>query len=250
MPPRVTALYDIHGNLPALHAVFADPRFPVNGDGAHTVVVGGDVIPGPFPNECLDLLRSRPGPLHCITGNGEREILNVIDGKEPATVPEVARPIIRWTAEQLTPGNVDWLRTWPSSVRLDDVLFCHATPRNDTEIFTRATAESRLAPIFGAAGVPTVVCGHTHMQFDRMVGTTRVINAGSVGMPFGMPGAYWLQIGNAFALLRTDYDLAAAVAAIRGSPYPQAESFAMGNVLKPPSEAQMIEAFGRAELVP
>ena len=46
-----------------------------------------------------------------------------------------------------------------------------------------------------ALGAPLVVCGHTHMQFDRKVGATRVVNAGSVGMPFGEPGAYWLLLG-------------------------------------------------------
>ena len=113
---------------------------------------------------------------------------------------------------------------------------------------TRATSDAKLAPVFDAPGAPTVVCGHTHMQFDRQVGATRVVNAGSVGMPFGSPGAYWLLIDGSIQLRRTEYDLAAAVAVIRGSRYPQAESFASGNVLNPPGEAQMIEAFGRAEL--
>src|SRR5208282_126446 len=49
-------------------------------------------------------------------------------------------------------------------------------------------------PSFEGLGVSVVVCGHTHMQFDRMVGTTRVVNAGSVGMPFGEPGADWLLL--------------------------------------------------------
>ena len=92
------------------------------------------------------------------------------------------------------------LAGWPETVRVQidgvgEVLFCHATPRNDTEVFTRRTAEERLLPIFDGLNVPVVVCGHTHMQFDRMIGKTRVVNAGSVGMPFAEPGVYWLLLG-------------------------------------------------------
>jgi diadenosine tetraphosphatase ApaH/serine/threonine PP2A family protein phosphatase len=93
---------------------------------------------------------------------------------------------------------------------------------------------------------PFIVCGHTHMQFDRRVGATRIVNAGSVGMPFGSPGAYWLSLGPDVRLRRTDYDLAAAAERIRKTVYPQAEMFAAQNVLQPPSEAQMRAAFGGA----
>jgi predicted phosphodiesterase len=143
--------------------------------------------------------------------------------------------------------------TWPLTVRvaidgIGDVLFCHATPRNDTEIFTRMTAEDRLLPIFGTLEVPLAVCGHTHMQFDRRVGSVRVVNAGSVGMPFGEPGAYWLLIGPDVQLRRTSYDLGAAAQRIRATAYPNAEEFAASNVLQPPSEQTILDAFSHAEL--
>ena len=92
------------------------------------------------------------------------------------------------------------LERWPRTLRLGidslgDVLFCHATPRSDSEILIRLTPEDRLLPVFEPAGVSLVICGHTHMQFDRRIGSTRVVNAGSVGMPFEAPGAYWLLLG-------------------------------------------------------
>jgi diadenosine tetraphosphatase ApaH/serine/threonine PP2A family protein phosphatase len=138
---------------------------------------------------------------------------------------------------------------WPATLALTvgalgEVLFCHATPRSDTDIFTQETADERLADAFeGAPG--TVVCGHTHMQFDRGVGERRVINAGSVGMPFGAPGAYWLLLGPGASVAprRTDYDLAAAAERVRASAYPQAEGFAAGNILSPPSAEQMLQVF-------
>ncbi len=93
-----------------------------------------------------------------------------------------------------------------------------------------------------------MICGHTHMQFDRTVGNTRVVNAGSVGMPFGEPGAYWLLLNSNIDLRRTDYDFEKAAAAVRMTAYPSAEEFAARNVLRPPSQAEMLEVFQRAEL--
>jgi predicted phosphodiesterase len=128
------------------------------------------------------------------------------------------------------------------------VLFCHATPQNENQIFTRLTPEERLLPLFEALNVSAVVCGHTHMQFDRMVGTVRVVNAGSVGMPFGEPGTDWLLLGPDVQLRHTHYDLAKAAEQIRDTDYPQAQDFAANNVLQPPSETKMLDLFTRAEL--
>jgi predicted phosphodiesterase len=128
------------------------------------------------------------------------------------------------------------------------VLFCHGTPRNENEIFLRTTAEEKLLPVFAAVEVPIVVCGHTHMQFDRMVGDLRVVNAGSIGMPFGEPGADWLLLGPDVELRHAKYDLPKAAESIRATSYPQAEDFAANNVLQPPSEATMLELFVKAEL--
>jgi diadenosine tetraphosphatase ApaH/serine/threonine PP2A family protein phosphatase len=160
---------------------------------------------------------------------------------------------MRWVAQQLNPEYEELLANWPKSLcvpveGLGEVLFCHATPRNDTEIFTRLTPEDRFLPVFAGVNAVVVVCGHTHMQFDRTIRDTRVVNAGSVGMPFGEPGAYWLLLGPDVQLRRTPYDLANAAGRIRETAYPQAEDFAARNVLEPPSEAETLEAFLRAEL--
>ena len=86
------------------------------------------------------------------------------------------------------------------------------------------------------------------MQFDRMIGRTRVVNAGSVGMPFGEPGADWLLMGPDVQLRHTSYDLTAAADRIRATGYPQAEEFATRNVLRPPSEEETLALFANAEL--
>jgi diadenosine tetraphosphatase ApaH/serine/threonine PP2A family protein phosphatase len=90
-----------------------------------------------------------------------------------------------------------------------------------------------------------VVCGHTHMQFDRTVDGVRIVNAGSVGMPYGDAGAYWLLLGPEIMQRRTLYDLQDAAARIRASDYPQAQDFAENNVLKPETEAEAIAVFER-----
>jgi putative phosphoesterase len=240
---RVAALYDIHGNLPALEAVLKDIRVA----GVDCVVVGGDVLPGPMPVEALTCLSNLDIPVRFIHGNGDRVVLAQITGKDISEVPERFQDVIRWTAEQLHPEHETLLASWPPTYRVEvgglgEVLFCHATPRNDTECFTRLTPEDRLIPVFAGVNVSLVICGHTHMQFDRTIGSVRVVNAGSVGMPFSQPrGAYWLLLGPDVQLRCTAYDFADATERIRGVDYPQAD-------LHPPTEAESLELFAQTEV--
>ncbi len=241
---RIAALYDIHGNLPALEAVIAEALAAR----VELIVVGGDVLPGPMVNEPLELLTTLPVPVVYLRGNGDREVLGQRRGVG-STLPPAVLANIRWCAEELSAEHESAMREWPATVRMalpgiGDVLFCHATPANDTDIFTRETPEDVLLPVFGATGASLVVCGHTHMQFDRRVGGVRVVNAGSVGMPFGAAGAYWLLIGDTLELRRTAYDLDGAAARIRETGYPQRDGFARDNVLNPPSEEAMLARLG------
>jgi predicted phosphodiesterase len=246
---RVAALYDIHGNLPALEAVLGEVRAAR----LDRVVIGGDVLPGPMPRECLDAVFSLGIPTDFIIGNGDRETVAAKHGKMSSLIPDAFRETMEWNAAQLTDADEKLISGWPltATIHIDglgDVLFCHATPRNDTEIFTSATSEEKLRPLFDPVGVSVVVCGHTHMQFDRMVGATRVVNAGSVGMPFDAPGAYWLMLDAGIELRKTNYDLQKAAERVRSTAYPQAEVFAGNSILGPPSKQMMTEAFSKAEL--
>lgn len=249
---RIAAVYDIHANLPALEAVLDEIRQAQ----VDCVVVGGDVVPGPLPRETIQCLLDLDIPAQFIHGNGDREVLAQMLGVETdwcRNASEQWREPVRWTAQHLDARHQQLLETWPPTCRVTipspgEVLFCHATPRNDTEIFTRLTPDDRLLPIFEGLDASLVICGHTHMQFDRMIGTTRVVNAGSVGMPFGEPGADWLLLDPDIQLRHTRYDLARAAQRIRTTSYPQAEEFASRNVLHPPSEEDALAAFTRAEL--
>ena len=244
---RVAALYDIHGNLDALDAVLADVR------DAHAdlIVVGGDIYPGPLASEVLARLLDSDIPTRFIVGNGDRAVLEQREGRPSDAMPERVRAVIAWLAARLDDAERRALASWPGSLRLavpglGRLLFVHATPWSDTVIFTRATPLSRLRRLFHDADADIVVCGHTHMPFDRMVDELRIVNAGSVGMPFGTPDACWLLMEpTGLTLRRTTYDRAAAAAHIRRTPYPDAEDFASRFVLAPPSEKSMLELYAK-----
>ena len=247
---RVAVLNDIHGNLAALEAVLdCVRRLEID-----RIVVGGDVFPGPMPHLALRQLRDLAIPVDFIQGNGEVAILEHLAGRIPQ-LPEWYRPMIGWNADRLNSAEREFIASWPMTLRLSlppfgNVLFCHATPRNENEIFTQLTAEDLVVPIFDAANADIVICGHTHMQFDQTVGTTRVVNAGSVGMPFGPAGADWLILGPELELHHTPYDPHAAAERIRRSGYPGAEEFAEKYVLHPPSAADMLKLYHEHELTP
>src|SRR6476469_4590189 len=94
---RIAALYDIHGNLPALEAVLGEVREA----GVDLVVSGGDVVPGPMPREALASLLNLEIPVQFIHGNGDREVLAVRAGAKTGRFPEAFRPAMEWTARQL-----------------------------------------------------------------------------------------------------------------------------------------------------
>jgi predicted phosphodiesterase len=236
---RTAALYDVHGNLPALEAVL-DEAFRAS---VEHIVVGGDVFPGPMARECLDLLGSLDVPMSFVRGNGEREVFERVRGAETEAVPEQFRGPLRWHAAELGPGGEALLGGWPLTVSVDGVLYCHATPKDDNRIFTRVTDESRLVDEFSGVSARLVVCGHTHMQFDRTLCGARVVNAGSVGMPFGRPGAYWALIEEDVELRRTEYDIAAAADRLRASKYPFKEEFVDRFLLDPSSEEDMVARY-------
>jgi putative phosphoesterase len=243
---RVAALYDIHGNLPALEAVLDEIRR----EGVDRIVVGGDVVPGAMPRQTISTLLELPVPAQFIQGNGEHDILALHRGDALTRVPEQFHDAMRWVVRELPPEHISELVTWPPTLRLEiagvgNVIFCHATPRDDNEIFTRITPEDRLRPIFEVTNADLVICGHTHMQFDRTIGTVRVVNAGSVGMPFGNPGAYWLLLGSDVELRCTSYDFAAATERIAATHYPQPSQY---ELVHPPAEQQMLDVFEPAAL--
>ena len=246
---KIAALYDIHGNLPALDAVLAELD-TVRPD---MIVIGGDIVSGPLPRQTLERLVQLKIPMRALRGNADREVVTAFDGQPfAATMPDDVRAITRWAAQQLEPAQRDFLAHLPERIVLQveplgNILFCHATPRSDEEIFTQITPQERLNAIFSGVTEQIVVCGHTHMQFKRQAGATRIVNAGSVGMPYAeYPGAYWLLLGpDGYEFRRTAYDTQAAAQQVRASGYPQAEEFTAENMLNVPTAAEATDVFER-----
>jgi diadenosine tetraphosphatase ApaH/serine/threonine PP2A family protein phosphatase len=168
-----------------------------------------------------------------VRGNGEREVAEAAaSGIDPETVPPDALPELTaaLTAVALGAEMSAWLGALPTTVVLDDVLYCHATPRRDDEMLTRISPPERWAEALGGVEHPLVVAGHTHQQDDRRVGAVRFVNAGSVGLPYeGDSAARWAWIsGGTPELRRTAYDAAVAGRRMLASGWPDHRSIEGG----------------------
>jgi predicted phosphodiesterase len=236
---RVAALYDIHGNAPALEAALAD----VPDDAG--VVIGGDIASGYEPVRTLELLDALGERAHWIRGNADRA-QHETEGVWPR------RRV--WTNERIGAERAAWLEGLPEAVTLDveglgATLFCHGSPRSDEESITRVTSDLRLATILAGVEEKTIVCGHTHQQFDRRLGELRVVNAGSVGMPYeGRPGAYWVLLGPDVEHRRSDYDTALAAKEMRSSGYPEPDELIELLFDKPPDPQDVADYFEQRAL--
>ena len=237
---RVAVLSDIHGNLPAMEAVLAE----LEDAAPDQIVVCGDVASGPMPAETIDRLMSLRS-VRFVRGNADRELVAAFDS---AHQTESEGPGADWCAAQISRAQRDLLASFETTVLVEieglgRVLFCHGSPRSDEEMMTSATPEARLLSFVADAEADVVVCGHTHIPFDREVGGIRVMNPSSVGMPYGEPGAFWSVLSTGVEMRRTEYDRAAAAARIRKSGWPDAEEFAAGNVLSVPSVEEAMSFF-------
>ncbi len=218
----VAALYDVHGNLPALEAVLAE----LERVGVDEIVVGGDVVWGPLPGECVDRLQAVGARF--LAGNCERDVL----AADPADRTERDA----WCRAQLDDARRSAIGAWPATIELTvdglgRVLFCHATPRSDEELLTAATPEAVAEEALQGVHADVVVCGHTHHQYDRRIGDTRLVNAGSVGLPYeGRAAAFWALLGPDVELRHTAYDVPAAIERFGATGFPDVPGF-MGSSL-------------------
>ena len=244
---RIAVLCDIHGNLPALDAVLAEiDLHDVDG-----IVVGGDVVPGPFVAETVDRLRGLDDRVRFVMGNGDRQVVERFDAG-PAARDAGGSQVDRftaWAASRLDRTQRDFLASFEPVVRLpvDDlgpVLFCHGSPRSDTEIITQVTPPERLRPMLEGVEEQTIVCGHTHHQFALEVDGRRVLNAGSVGMPYqGAAAAFWLLLGPEADMRRTDYDVDGALEALRATGAPDVDDMLQESLVDPVTAETVAQFF-------
>ncbi|MER6076818.1 metallophosphoesterase family protein [Streptomyces sp. NPDC001833] len=242
---RVAVLSDVHGVLPALEAVLAEPDVAA----ADRIVLTGDITAGPQPAETIDVLRDLGDRVLWLSGNADRELVEYRRG-ERAGIPD---PIGPFAADALRDDQVDFLAALPMTATLTirglgRVLFCHATPRDDEEIVLVDSPLDRWAEVFAAVApdIGTVVCGHTHMPYTRLAHGRLVVNPGSVGMPYGRPGAHWCLLGPGTDLRVTPYDRAAAVTRlVRECAYPEIAEWADYFLHAHATDAEVLAAWGR-----
>lgn len=245
----VAAIYDIHGNLSALDAVLRE----INGHDVDLILVGGDVAAGPMPRPTIERLMELGDRADFVRGNADRLLVEHFDGSlsQDAGDDDVWLLRDRWAAEQITKQQRDFLDGFSESRTLEiegqgSVLFCHGSPRSDEEIITAKTPAPALRDALRDVEQRLVVCGHTHMQFVRSLDDVRIVNPGSVGMPYeGRPGAYWALLGPEVSLKRTDYDFEEAAGLFSASGFPEVDDLIEGVFHNPPSQAETTRTFER-----
>lgn len=151
---RLAILSDIHANREGFEAVLADAEL----QGVDQWVFLGDLVGyGPDPGWCIDTVEHlvKDGAL-CVRGNHDRAIAAPDD-----RINSAARRVIDWTVNRLNARQRLFLGELPLEIRLDDVLFVHASadlPQN----WRYVTSAQEAAPSFVATDARLVFCGHVH----------------------------------------------------------------------------------------
>lgn len=237
---EITIFGDIHGNLPAFTAVFAD----MESRGLDNLYCLGDLVGyGTSPNEVIAAIRAREIPT--IMGNYDLGVGNDSDDCGCAYTNPVSEALgkrsIAWTNAHTTAENKAFLRELVDNIplKLGDlrVVLVHGSPRKVNEYLFADRPESSLVRLLDMVAADVLVCGHTHLPYHRILADGRhVINAGSVGKPKdGDPRACYLVLSVQgrdldAQFIRVPYDVEAAAQAIEASdmPHEYAEMLRLG----------------------
>ena len=183
---RVAFVADIHGNLPAFEAVLADLQHQAPDA---VFLVGDQINRCPWNNEVMDLVADLGWP--AIQGNHELVVgvINTADNWWPFT--ERHRfPILWWTQENLRPEHLATVRALPESLHITfgsdvpPIYLVHGLPGNPHVGFYPAATDNQIRTWLDGVTEPVVISGHTHRPQDRQVDQWRIINPGSVGLPY------------------------------------------------------------------
>jgi predicted phosphodiesterase len=235
---RLVALSDVHGNLPALEAVLAD----IQTQGAPDAIwVLGDLAAFcPWPTETLARLRELPN-VAFLQGNtdrylvtGRRPVFWIQSPEDWANAPaQLAErdANFRWTVEQFSYADYEFLRTLPSRLEMDvpgygRVVAVHATPTDDEAVIFPDTPDDQVRFHLSGLDARLLLYGHTHRPLDRIVDGVRLVNDGSVGLPLDgdLRAAYALLDFEgdqcAVAIHRVAYDVEAVIAELERVEHP------------------------------
>jgi predicted phosphodiesterase len=232
---KLAVLADIHGNKVALQAVLDD--LAAEGGADQTIVLGDLAVFGPDPVGVLTLLKGRE-PIYHVCGNTDRYLVEKRypggSGK-PGWQTQVLASF-PWTADRLGGNGLQFLAGLPRQQRLfltevHSILAVHGSPHSDEENIRPDTPEEELSQMVAdSPSFNLLLCAHTHLPVNRVVAGRRIVNVGSVGLPFdGDPRASYaivhLQPGGDYGVefRRVDYDVEAVVSELFAVAHPAAE---------------------------
>jgi putative phosphoesterase len=226
----ITIFGDIHANLPALEAVLAD----MEARNLSPLYCLGDLVGyGTFPNEVIDMLRTRNIPT--LMGNYDQGVGNSSDDCGCAYTSKVAEELgkrsIAWSNQNTTDENKAYLRQLSGQIPLEldrlRVQLVHGSPRKINEYLFENRPDATMERLLDMADADVLVCGHTHIPYHRILPSGRhVVNAGSVGKPKdGNPQACYVVLEANDSKLtvtfrRVPYDIERAAQAIEASYMP------------------------------
>lgn len=175
---RLALVSDIHGNELAFDAVLADARRT----GFDQLACLGDVATlGPRPSAILARLRDLGCP--CILGNHDEFMLDPQLVHTYTQIPQIVASVDA-TREALSPADLTLIRGFQRTLRFDDVLLFHGTPRSNMEDLLAVTAAERVDEMLDGQRAQVLAGGHTHLQMLRQHRGMLIVNPGSLGLPF------------------------------------------------------------------
>ena len=212
---RLLVVSDLHANDGALRAI---------DESVDAVVVLGDLVDyGPDPGEVVDWVRANA--TWVVRGNHDHAVATgEPTGASPAWA-DLADASATWTRDALTADRRAYLGTLPMSLTFSfggaRFTAAHATPTDPLHRYLGPeTAEESWRAELEAVDADWLLLGHTHRPLLRRVGSTTILNPGSVGQPrAGVPLAtYAIWDDGDVILVHRRYDVSAVVARLRTRP--------------------------------
>lgn len=234
---RYALISDIHANLPALEAVLVD----IDARKVGAVYHLGDLVGyAPWPNEVVDLIRSRA--IEGVAGNYDSTVGTNYKHcgcrYEDPRQEELSHISYGWTRQHVSPATRDWLAGLPFRIDLlpkgghlagPRVVLVHGTPTLNTLYWTEDRSDDFSLKMAGHAGLKPgdlIAFGHTHLPWQRELSGIRFVNTGSVGRPKDgdwRAGYVLLEVkdgASTVEFVRVEYDLERAMQGIRASDLP------------------------------